>query len=131
VRPLGASQVSPDSHGRLFLTGLAINLGNPKVIVFFLAPLPTVLDLGGLTPLDFTKLALIIAGIASTVLTAYALTAARARRIFTSPRAGRLLNRGSGVAGAAITIATRSHNDDHLAQIDPTRRFEPAAVKVA
>jgi threonine/homoserine/homoserine lactone efflux protein len=91
VRPLGASQVSPDSHGRLFLTGLAINLGNPKVIVFFLALLPAVLDLGALTPLDFTQLALIITTIASTVLTAYALSAARARCIFTSPRAGRPL----------------------------------------
>jgi threonine/homoserine/homoserine lactone efflux protein len=109
ARPLGAPQVSADSYGRLFLTGLAINLGNPKVIVFFLALLPTVVDLSTLTPIGFTKLALIIAAIASTVLTAYALAAARARRMFTSPRAVRLVNRGSGVvmAGAAVTIATR------------------------
>jgi threonine/homoserine/homoserine lactone efflux protein len=50
-----------------------------------------------------------IVAIASGVLTAYALAAARARRLFVSPQAVRLLNRGSGVvmAGAAVTIATR------------------------
>jgi len=109
ARPLDPSQASADGSGGLFLTGLAINLGNPKVIVFFLALLPTVVDLGALTPLGFTELALIIIAIASTVLTAYALAAARARRLLTSPRAVRAVNRGSGVvmAGVAVSIATR------------------------
>jgi threonine/homoserine/homoserine lactone efflux protein len=42
------------------------------------------------------------------VLTAYAL-AARARRLLTSPRAVRLMNRGSGavMTGAAVIIAMR------------------------
>jgi len=35
ARPMDVSQTTPDERGRLFLTGLAINLGNPKVIVFF------------------------------------------------------------------------------------------------
>jgi len=107
--PLDAPQASLDDRGRLFLTGLAINLGNPKVIVFFLALLPTVVDLGTLTPLGFIELASIVIAIASTVLTGYALAAARARRLFTSPRTIRLVNRGSGVvmAGAAVTIVTR------------------------
>lgn len=106
---LDLSQASPDDHGRLFLTGLAINLGNPKVIVFFLAVLPTVVDLGTLTSLGFAELASIVTVIASTVLTGYAFAAARARRLLTSPRAVRLMNRGSGVvvAGAAAAIATR------------------------
>lgn len=108
-RPLDAPQASPDNRGRLFLTGLAINLGNPKVIVFFLALLPAVVDLRTLTPFGFTELALIVTAIASSVLAAYTLAAARARRLFTSPRAVRLLNRGSSVvlAGAAVTMATR------------------------
>jgi threonine/homoserine/homoserine lactone efflux protein len=109
VRPLDAPQVSPDGRWRLFLTGVAINLGNPKVIVFFLALLPTVVDLGALTPLGFAELALIVTAIASSVLAGYALAAARARRVLTSPRAVRLVNRGSGaiMAGAAVTIAMR------------------------
>lgn len=109
ARALDAPQASPDGSGRLFLTGVAINLGNPKVIVFFLALLPTVVDLGALTPLGFAELALIMTAIASGVLTVYALAAARARRLLTSPRAVRMVNRCSGavMAGAAVTIAAR------------------------
>jgi threonine/homoserine/homoserine lactone efflux protein len=109
VRPLDGARASPEHRGRLFLTGVAINLGNPKVIVFFLALLPTVVDLSNLTPFGFTELALIIAAIAAGVLSAYALAAARARRLFTSPRSLRWINRGSGavMAGAAVTIVAR------------------------
>lgn len=99
----------PDGNGRLFLAGLAINLGNPKVIVFFLALLPTVVDLGTLTAPGFLALGLIVTAIASGVLTAYALAAAHARRLFTSPRRTRLMNRGGSVvmAGAAVAIVAR------------------------
>ena len=109
ARQPGATSPTPDDRGRLFLAGAAINLGNPKVIVFFLALLPTVVNLGALTPTGFGKLAVIIAAIASSVLSAYALAAARARRLFTSPRALRLANRGSAaiMAGTAVTIAAR------------------------
>lgn len=104
-----AADVPPDRRDRLFLAGLAINLGNPKVIIFFLALLPTVVDLGELTLIGGVELAAVIAGVASSVLTIYALAAARARRLFTSPRALRLVNRGSSVAmvGAAAAVATR------------------------
>ena len=77
--------------------------------MFFLALALTVVDLGALTPLWLCELALIATAIASSVLTAYALAAARARRLLTSARAVRLVNRGSGaiMAGAAVTIAMR------------------------
>ena len=106
---LNGGQTSPDGSGRLFLAGLAINLGNPKVIVFFLALLPAVVDLGTLTPLGFIELALIVTAIASSVLAAYALAAVRARRVFASSRRARLMNRGGSVvmAGAALTIVAR------------------------
>src|SRR5580698_5835862 len=67
ARALDVPQAAPDDHGRLFLTGLAINLGNPKVIVFFLALLPTVVDVGTLSPLGFVELAAMIVVIASGV----------------------------------------------------------------
>jgi threonine/homoserine/homoserine lactone efflux protein len=107
--PLTDVEPTLDNGRRLFLTGLAINLGNPKVIVFFLALLPTVVDLGNLTPLGFFELAITIAIIAGGVLTAYAMAAAHARRLFTSPKAVRLVNRGSSavMAATAVTIATR------------------------
>ena len=109
VRPMGDGTVTRERGGRLLLTGMAINLGNPKVIVFFLALLPTVIDLGSLTPLGFVELALVIASVASGVLTAYAIAAAKARRLFTSPTAVRALNRGSSavMAGAAVTMVAR------------------------
>jgi threonine/homoserine/homoserine lactone efflux protein len=109
ARPMQAVDVSPDGRGRLFLAGLAINLGNPKAIVFFLALLPTVVDLDALTPLGFAELAAVIAAIVSAVFSVYAIAAARARRLFTSPRAIVLVNRGSGIvmAGAAAAVATR------------------------
>ena len=109
ARSMGDGQAMPEHRGRLFLTGMAINLGNPKVIVFFLALLPAVVDLGRLTPLGFLELALVIVAIASSVLTAYAIAAARARLLFASPRAVRAVNRSSAaiMAGAAIGMAAR------------------------
>ncbi len=109
ARPVAAVDASPESRGRLFLAGLAINLGNPKAVVFFLALLPTVLDIETLTPLGAVELGVLVGGIVAIVFSAYALAAARARRLFTSPRAMRLANRGSSVAmaGAAAAIVTR------------------------
>jgi hypothetical protein len=76
---------------------------------FFLALLPTVVDLARLTPLGFVELAGVIAAIASSVLTVYAFAAARARRLFTTSRAVRLVNHGSGLAmaDAAAAVAAR------------------------
>jgi threonine/homoserine/homoserine lactone efflux protein len=109
AQPLSAGETVPGHRSRLFLTGMAINLGNPKVMVFFLALLPAVVRLDLLQPLGFTELAGVIVVIASGVLSAYAIVAARARKLFTTPRAVRLLNRGTGtvMATAAITIVAR------------------------
>jgi threonine/homoserine/homoserine lactone efflux protein len=112
--PVQASEVAREVNSerplRLFLGGLSLTLGNPKVIVFFLALLPTVVDLASLTAVGFVELAGLIAMILTAILTGYALTAAYARQFFTSPRAIRIVNRGTGtlMAGAAVTIATRS-----------------------
>ena len=109
AKPIATVDASPESRGRLFLAGLAINLGNPKAVVFFLALLPTVVDIETLTPLGVVELGVLVAVIVGGVFGTYALAAARARRLFTSPRAMRLVNRGSSVAmaGAAAAIATR------------------------
>jgi threonine/homoserine/homoserine lactone efflux protein len=98
-----------DGDMRLFLGSLALTLGNPKVMVFFLAILPTVVDLRSLTPLGIAELAGLITVIISAVLSGYALLAARARRFITSPGAIRRVNRASGaaLAAAAVAVATR------------------------
>ena len=101
--------VPPEGGGRLFVAGLVLTLSNPKVIVFFLALLPTVVHLDTLSLAGFAEIAALIVVILSAVLVSYATAAARARRLFTSPRAVRKLNRGTGIvmAGAAVAVATR------------------------
>lgn len=106
---LAAADASPERRWSLFLAGAAVNLGNPKVVVFFLALLPTMVDLKALTLMGFVELAAVVAIIVTVVLSIYAAAAGRARRLFGSPRATQLINRGSGVAlaGAATAIAVR------------------------
>ena len=55
------------------------------------------------------ELALIAFVVVGSVMAVYCLAADRARRIFASPRAVRLLNRSAGtmIAGAAVAVATR------------------------
>jgi threonine/homoserine/homoserine lactone efflux protein len=99
----------PIAARRCFLAGLLVTLGNPKVIVFFLALLPAVIDLEALTLGGFVEIGLLIVVILSGVLAGYAMAAARARRLFASPGARRVLNRSTGavMAGAAAAIAAR------------------------
>lgn len=106
----GPPGAGTESGWRLFGAGLALTLGNPKVIVFFMALLPTVVDLAHLDALGFVEIAAAISLGLSAILGAYALAAARARRLFATPRAMRALNRVTGtvMAGAAVSIATRS-----------------------
>jgi threonine/homoserine/homoserine lactone efflux protein len=84
-------------------------MGNPKTMVFYLALLPNLVDLTTMTVLGFAQLAAIILVVLFVVFSGYVIVAARARRVFTSPRSIRLLNRGSGavMAGAAVAIAAR------------------------
>jgi len=104
-----AAGPSPESRVRLFLSSLSLTLGNPKAIVFYLALLPTVIDLQNLTVAAFLEVAGAIGVILSTVMTSYSIAALRARRLFKSHRAVRWLNRGTGtvMAGAALTVAVR------------------------
>jgi threonine/homoserine/homoserine lactone efflux protein len=97
-------------HGwRAFVASLMLTLANPKAILFFLALLPTVIDLASLNALRFVEISAAIAIVLPAVLFTYVFLAARARELFTTPNAVRRLNRSSGVAmaGAAVVVATR------------------------
>ena len=103
---------APQARGegwKLFLGGLALTMGNVKVMVFFVSILPLVVDLAGLTPLLAAELAVTMMLILSAAMWSYALAAARARRLIASPRAMRMVNRGTGavMAGAAVAVAAR------------------------
>lgn len=97
-------------HGwRAFVASFMLTLSNPKAILFFLALLPTVVDLTTLTAVSFLEISLAICVVLPVVLGAYVLLAAKARELFTTPKAVRRLNRSSGLAmaGAAALVATR------------------------
>jgi threonine/homoserine/homoserine lactone efflux protein len=94
---------------KLLMGGLALTLGNPKAIVFYLALLPTFLDLARITVLGYLELALATMAVLSVVFGGYIVLASRARRLFTKPAAIRILNRATGtvMAGAAAAVAAR------------------------
>jgi threonine/homoserine/homoserine lactone efflux protein len=93
----------------LFLGSLMLTLSNPKPMLFFLALLPTVVPLETLSALGHLEIVGAIAIILPVTLGGYVLIAARARVWFRSPRAVKIMNRGSGalIAAAAVTVATR------------------------
>ncbi|MDF3020334.1 MAG: lysine transporter LysE [Steroidobacteraceae bacterium] len=97
-------------HGwRAFTASFLLTLGNPKAILFFLALLPTVVNLATLNLVSIIEISLAMCIVQPAVLIVYALLAAKARTLFTTPSAVRRLNRSSGVAmaGAAMVVATR------------------------
>src|SRR3546814_1855109 len=77
--------------GRLFIASLMLTMGNPKVMVFFIALLPLIIDLRSMTMGLYAAVALAIVVILSGVLFAYTFAALRARRLFRSPFALRWL----------------------------------------
>jgi len=107
----GAASKAPraGSPVRMFLAGLAVTLGNPKIMAFYLALLPTIIDLDGVTAFGLLQLAVTMLVVLAAVDIAYVALAARARLLLRSPRALRLVNRISATAmgGAAAAIATR------------------------
>jgi len=102
----GSEQIGPRAREpgwRTFLAGLALTLGNPKTIVFFLALLPTVVPLDRpLTPLALAELSGIVVVVLTGICMGYAWLASAAREMFTSPTAIRRLNR---VAAVMMTLA--------------------------
>jgi threonine/homoserine/homoserine lactone efflux protein len=98
-----------ESNWKVFLGSLALTLGNPKVMVFFLAVLPTVVDLKTITLLGYVEIAVTVMVVMTAVMSGYTLLAARARKLIRSPRAVETVNKVSGVglAAAAIAVATR------------------------
>ncbi|MBL8582440.1 MAG: LysE family translocator [Rhizobiaceae bacterium] len=106
----GASALpEAESPLRLFLAGLAVTLGNPKIMMFYLALLPTIIDLASVTLLGWAELTVTMMLVLIAVDLAWALAASWARRLLKNQRALRAANRLSAatMAGAAAAIATR------------------------
>ena len=98
-----------DPPARLFFAGMAVTLGNPKIMMFYLALLPTIIDLASVTVAGWLELTLTMAAVLVAVDLTWVLAAAQARKLLRSPRAMRIANRiGAGtMAAAATAIAAR------------------------
>lgn len=97
------------SGTRLFAAGMAVTLGNPKIMVFYLALLPAIIDLGTITLVGWAELTATMLAVLTAVDLGWALAAAQARHLLRTPRALRAANRLSAgiMAGAATAIAAR------------------------
>lgn len=96
--------------GMTFLSGLLVTLGNPKTMLFYVALVPTLIDIGSI---GLREYAMLLAGtfvVLLIVLVPYMLLASRARTFLKKPRALQILNRvaASILAGTAAFIAARA-----------------------
>ncbi|WP_196259752.1 LysE family translocator [Pelagibacterium limicola] len=99
-----------DSPIKLFIAGMAVTLGNPKIMMFYMALLPTIVDLAAVTVVGWLELTLTMAIVLIGIDIAWVFAAAQARKFLKSERAMRAANRISAgmMGGAAAAIAART-----------------------
>lgn len=92
-----------------FAGGYSVTLGNPKTIIFYMALLPTVVDLNAITMGSYAVFALLTVMVLYTVVIPYIALASKARAFLRNPRALRILNRSAAtaMASAAAFIVVR------------------------
>lgn len=102
----------PQSHaaGKLFAAGLALSLGSPEIMVFYLALLPSVIDMASVTLPGLGELVFVMLAVLAVVDLSWVLLANHVRRWLRQPRLLRLTNRLSAamMGLAAVLIALRS-----------------------
>lgn len=102
-------EVVPATARQSFFSQLSVTLGNPKAMAFFLALLPTVVDLKHLNALGFAQLSLATAVLIPTIMLAYAALASQVRVFLTSRRARKGINKTAAVimvgAGAGVAVS--------------------------
>lgn len=93
-----------------FLSGLLVTLGNPKTMLFYVALVPTLVDLEAIGLRDYGLLLAATFVVLLAVLVPYMALAARARLLLGQPKSLQRLNRvAAGIlAGTAAYIATRA-----------------------
>lgn len=89
-----------------YATGVALNLGNPKMPLFYVALLPNVVG-AALTLGNVGALAAIVIAVEVVVIGGHVLLASRARRLLSTPRIARRINRVAGgvMIGAGVAVA--------------------------
>ena len=99
--------VLPASAQKSFLSQLSLTLGNPKPIAFFVALLPTMVDLRGLKALGYLELSAATFFLVPTIALTYAALASRVRKFLVSRRARKAINKTAGaiLVGAGVGVA--------------------------
>lgn len=93
----------------IFATGIALNLGNPKMPLFYVALLPNIVG-ASLDADHLCVLVLVILAVEAVVIGGHVMLAGRARKLLRTPSIVRRVNRAAGgvMIGAGIAVvATR------------------------
>lgn len=93
---LDSNESTKEKSGLSFLQGFIISASNPKVILFYIAFLPTFMDLTVLTHGDIALAAVLTLIALMAGLMLIAAGASSARHYFRSPRGAKALNRSAG-----------------------------------
>ncbi|WP_320200463.1 LysE family translocator [Agrobacterium sp. rho-13.3] len=90
----------------IFATGMALNLGNPKMPLFYVALLPNVVG-ASLTVDHLAALAAVIMSVETVVIGGHVALAVRARTLLRSPKIVRRVNRTAGgvMIGSGVVVA--------------------------
>jgi threonine/homoserine/homoserine lactone efflux protein len=88
-----------------FATGVALNLGNPKMPLFYLALLPNVVG-ASLDAERLGALMLVILAVETVVIGGHVVLAGRARKLLRTPKVVRRVNRAAGgvMVGAGVAV---------------------------
>lgn len=107
----GAAEALPEPRtaSKMFFAGMAVTLGNPKIMMFYLALLPSIIDVASVSVVGWAELVATMFVVLVAIDLGWLMLAAKARTFLTSRRAVRIANRTSAcaMAGAAVAIATR------------------------
>jgi threonine/homoserine/homoserine lactone efflux protein len=97
----------PTDARRGFFTQIALSVGNPKTIAFWVALVPTVVDPRSLGAVGYLQLAAACFTVTPLLMVLYAGLAARVRGFLSSVKARRRINKGAAVvmAGAGVGVA--------------------------
>lgn len=111
--PAGSPAAGNDSLSRgsllkTYVTGVALNIGNPKMPLFYLAILPNV-AISGVTIGGYVELVFVILAVEVLVIGGYAGLALKARALAASTTIIRRMNRAAGAIMAATGVAILSN----------------------
>lgn len=97
------------SKAKLFAAGFAVTMGNPKTMMFYVALLPTIVDLDAISTVGWFELTATMLVVVVSIDVAWTVAAAQTRRLLKHRKAMMIANRTSAgmMAGAAAAIAVR------------------------